>query len=44
MSVENIIKQSIYASELGERLLLDGVVDANNLPSASQNNKQKNEM
>ena len=28
MSVEKIIKPSIYASELRERLLLDGVVDA----------------
>ena len=40
MSVEKIIKPSIYASELRERLLLDGVVDADDLPSASQINKR----
>ena len=40
MSVEKIIKPSIYASELRDRLLLDGVVDADDLPSASQINKR----
>ena len=40
MSVEKIIKRSIHASELRDRLLLDGVVDANDLPSASQINKR----
>ena len=39
MSVEKIIKPSINASELLERLLLHGVVDADDLPSASQINK-----
>lgn len=37
---EKNIKPSIYASELRERLLLDGVVDADDLPSASQINKR----
>ena len=40
LSVEKIIKPSIYASELRDRLLLDGVVDADELPSASQINKR----
>ena len=40
ISVEKIIKPSIYASELRERPLSDRVVDANNLPSASQINKR----
>ena len=40
MSVEKIIKPTIYASELRDRLLLDGVVDADDLPSASQINKR----
>ena len=40
MSVEKIINPSIYASELRERLLLHGVVDADDLPSASQINKR----
>ena len=40
MSVEKIIKPSIYASELRDRLLLDGVEDADDLPSASQINKR----
>ena len=40
MSVEKIIKRSIYASELRDRLWLDGVVDADDLPSASQINKR----
>ena len=35
MSIEKIIKPSIYASELRDRLLLDGVVDADDLPRAS---------
>ena len=40
MSVEKITKPSIYASELRERLLLDGVGDAEDLPSASKINKR----
>ena len=40
MSVEKIIKPSIYASELRDRLSLDSVVDADDLPSASQINKR----
>ena len=39
MSVEKIRKPSIHASELRERLLLDGVVDPDDLPSASQISK-----
>ena len=35
MSVEKIRKPSIRTSELRERLLLDGVVDPDDLPSAS---------
>ena len=40
MSVEKIMKPSVHASEIRQRLLLDGVVDADDLPSASQINKQ----
>ncbi|KAL9988280.1 hypothetical protein ACROYT_G002711 [Oculina patagonica] len=40
VSVEKIMKPSIHASEIQERLLLDGVVDADDLPSASQINKR----
>ena len=40
MSVEKIRKPSIRASELRERLLLDGVVDPDDLPSASQISKR----
>ena len=40
MSVEKIMKPSIYASEIRERLMLDGVLDADELPSASQINKR----
>ena len=40
MSVEKIITPNIYASESQERLLLDGVVDCDDLPSASQINKR----
>ncbi|KAL9984201.1 hypothetical protein ACROYT_G006472 [Oculina patagonica] len=39
MSVEKIVKSSIYAAEMRERLLFDGVVNADDLPSASQINK-----
>ena len=38
MSVEKIMKPSVHASEI--RLLLDGVVDTDDLPSASQINKR----
>ena len=39
MSVEKIImKPSIYASEIRERLMIDVVLDADELPSASQIN------
>ncbi|KAL9979392.1 hypothetical protein ACROYT_G017048 [Oculina patagonica] len=40
VSVEKVMKPSIHASEIQERLLLDGVVDADDLPSASQINKR----
>ena len=40
MSVEKTRKPSIRASELRERLLLDGVVDPDDLPSASQISKR----
>ena len=40
MSVEKIRKPSIHASELRERLLLDGFVDPDDLPSASQISKR----
>ena len=40
MSVEKIMKPSIYASEIRERLMLDGVLHANELPTASQINKR----
>ena len=40
MSVEKTVKPSIYATEIRERLLLDGVVDADDVPSASQINKR----
>ena len=39
MSVEKCRKPSNHASELRERLLLYGVVDPNDLPSASQRSK-----
>ena len=41
MSVEKIITPNIYASESQERLLLDGIVDCDDLPSASQINKNE---
>ena len=40
MSVEKIMEPSVHASEIRQRLLLDGVVDADDLPSASQINKR----
>ena len=40
MSVEKCRKPSIHASELRERLLLDGVVDPDDLQSASQRSKR----
>ena len=40
MSVEKIMKPSVHASEIRQRLLLDGVVDADDLLSASQINKR----
>ena len=40
MSVEKTVKPSIYATEIRARLLLDGVVDADDVPSASQINKR----
>ena len=40
ISVEKIMKPSVDASEIRQRLLLDGVVDADDLPSASQINKR----
>ncbi|KAL9968278.1 hypothetical protein ACROYT_G026632 [Oculina patagonica] len=40
VSVEKVMKPSIHASEIQERLLLDGVVDADDLPNASQINKR----
>ena len=39
-SVEKIMKPSVHASEIRQRLLLDGIVEADNLRSASQINKQ----
>ena len=42
VSVEKIMKPSVLASEIRQRLSLDGVVDANDLPSASQINKRRN--
>ena len=40
MSVEKIMKPSVHASEIRQIVLLDGVVDADDLPSASQINKR----
>ena len=40
MYVEKTMKPSIYASEIRERLLLDGVVAAGDLPIASQISKR----
>lgn len=40
LEVEKLLKPSIYASELRDRLLLDGVVNRANLPSNSQINKR----
>ena len=38
--LKKIMKPSVHASEIRQRLLLDGVVDADDLPSASQINKR----
>ena len=40
MSVEKIMKPSVHAYEIQQRLLLDGIVDADDLPSGSQINKR----
>lgn len=40
MEIEKTIKPSIYASEIRQRLLLDGVVPRENLPSKSQINRR----